>query len=136
MKNKVKLVGLLALGSLFMAGCATPAKAGPPPRQGSWRLNPHKCPDLMEDYRERQAMRRDEAVNHGPADVLEDRLERREARRDEAVTVCPASAWEWVGPPPRRAYWRKRPVAVKIYYHPHRHAYYRHGVHGQVLIRF
>ncbi|HHI88443.1 MAG TPA: hypothetical protein ENK01_00685 [Hellea balneolensis] len=134
MKNQKHFLVLALMGTVLIGGCANTAHARPPER-GYWRLNPHKCPDLMEDYRERQAMRRDEAVYRGPVDVLEDRLQRREARRDEAVTQCPASAWEWVGPRPR-AYWRPRPASVKIYYNPHRHHYYRTGVSGHIVIRF
>ncbi len=103
-----------------IAGCAS----APAAHAGQWRLEPSRCPDLVEDVRDRRESRRDERYTHGPLDRLEDRLDRRESRRDERVTVCPASAWVWDGP---RRYRTVRPAAVAVYYDTRVRRYYRYG---------
>jgi len=117
---------------LGLTACSTasahPHYAAAPSAKGSskgqWVLNPRKCPDLVEDWRDRQESRRDEAYDRGPRDVAEDWRDRRESRRDEAVTVCPASAWEWHGPAYKRHYHAPRPVKVNVYYSPKRKRHY------------
>jgi len=64
---------LLAAGLMTLA----PASAF----AGTWRLNPDRCPDLREDYRD---MRRDRGWN-----------DRREDRHDSRVVNCPARAWTY-----------------------------------------
>ncbi|HFB55060.1 MAG TPA: hypothetical protein ENJ46_03970 [Hellea balneolensis] len=126
---------LIIAGIAVLGACSsTPAQAHP--QGGQWVLNPYKCPDLVEDRRQRQAARYDEAYDRGPRDVYEDRIERRNMRRDEAVTHCPASAWEWRGPRYRVHYHAPRPVAVNIYYQPHKHRYYRHHGNKKIVINF
>jgi len=92
--------------------------------KGQWVLNPRKCPDLVEDYRDRRESRRDEAFDRNRRDVVEDIRDRRESRRDEAVTVCPASAWDWHGSKYRANHHVARPVKVKVYYNPHKKRHY------------
>ncbi len=104
-----------------IAGCAS----APPAHAAGWRFEPSRCPDLVEDYRDRRESRRDERIDWGPRDVREDRRDRRESRRDERVTVCPASAWVWDGP---RRYRTARPAAPAVYYDFRaRHYYHVHG---------
>lgn len=74
------LVG--AVMGLMAAACASAA-----PASGEWRLDPRRCPDLIED-------RLDRAVTRGAADLRED-------IRDARVVNCPARAWVWT--PARRA---------------------------------
>lgn len=138
----MKLYLLTFAGVMSLAGCAS-AHAhphhGPGPAyaaSGNWVLNPLKCPDLVEDWRDRRESRRDEAYDRGPRDVIEDWYDRRESRRDEAVTRCPASAWEWHGPRYRKHYHAPRPKSVHIYYHPHKHVYYRRHGHKRIVVRF
>lgn len=65
--------GALALGMVIAAPMAAHA--------GEWRLDPRRCPDLIEDYRD---MRRDRGWE-----------DRREDRRDSRVINCPARAWTY-----------------------------------------
>ncbi len=84
---------------------------------GEWRLDPRKCPDLREDYRDSR--------------VTWSRRDAREDRRDKAVTRCPARAWTYV--PSRFEYFRKRPAhpgVVGIYVGPK--GYYRRH-NGRVI---
>ncbi len=115
-------LGSTAAAAAFatIAGCAS----APAAYAGEWRFVPSRCPDLVEDVRDRRESRRDERYDHGPLDRLEDRLDRRESRRDERVTVCPASAWVWGGP---RRYRAARPAAVAVYYDARARHYYRYG---------
>ncbi|OYX49816.1 MAG: hypothetical protein B7Y90_06030 [Alphaproteobacteria bacterium 32-64-14] len=76
MKNRTKhfmRAGALALGMTIAAPMTASA--------GEWRLDPRRCPDLMEDYRD---MRRDRGWQN-----------RREDRRDQRVISCPARAWTY-----------------------------------------
>ena len=135
----MKPILLTLTACMSLSACAsTQARAQPPSQHivGHWRLNPNKCPDLIEDRRQRRAMRRDEAYDRGRRDVIEDWIERKEARRDEAVTRCPPSAWEWHGPRYKVKYHAPRPVSVNIYYHPKKHVYYRHKGNRRIVIRF
>ena len=95
---------------LIVVGCAA---APAPAHAGAWRFVPSRCPDLVEDWRDRRESRIDERYDFGPLDRAEDRRDRRESRRDERVTVCPASAWVWDGP---RRYRVARPAAAAVYY--------------------
>ncbi len=106
---------------LFALGCAA---APAPAYAGDWRFVPSRCPDLVEDYRDRRESRRDERFDYGPLDRAEDRRDRRESRRDERVTVCPASAWVWDGP---RRYRPARPAAAAVYYDWRAGRYFRYG---------
>ncbi len=129
---KTTLLCLTIALPLGLAACSTasahPHYTAAPSAKGQWVLNPRKCPDLVEDWRDRRESRRDEAYDRGPRDVAEDIRDRRESRRDEAVTVCPASAWEWRGSAYRPHYHAARPVKVKVYYNPHKKRHYhRHG---------
>ncbi len=116
--NPVQLSAVLV--GLFGAGCVS---AAAPAYAGEWRFHPERCPDLVEDVRDRRESRRDERHDHGAADRIEDRLDRRESRRDERVTVCPRRAWVYHGNPRYRP---ARPAVVAVYYDPHKHHYYRH----------
>ena len=135
----MKLLIATIIGGLSLTACAS-ANAGAPhvkyAANGQWVLNPNKCPDLVEDKRQRRAMRRDEAVDYSRRDVIEDKAERKRARRDEAVTNCPASAWEWRGPRYRKNYHPARPVKVNIYFHPVKRTYYRRNGNTKIVIRF
>lgn len=113
----------IAAGSfgLFAIGCVSAPSSA---YAGEWRFDPTRCPDLVEDWRDRKESRRDERINRGPLDRLEDRIDRRESRRDERVTVCPASSWVWDGP---RRYRTARPVAAPVYYNWRDRRYYRYG---------
>ena len=73
--------------------------------QSGWRLDASRCPDLIEDYRNRWESRR-------------------ESRRDKRVTVCPRSAWVWDGP---LRYRTERPAAAVIFYDARRRHYFRYG---------
>ena len=135
---KLYLITLVSVVSL--AGCTT-AQARPnhyadDAKLGGWVLNPAKCPDLVEDWRDRQESRRDEAYDHGPRDVIEAGYDRQESRRDEAVTNCPASAWEWQGSRYVAVRHVPRPTHVNVYYHPHKKAYYHKQGRKRVAIRF
>lgn len=74
----LRFLALSALAGLT-AACAGSAQAAP----GEWRLDPRRCPDLVED-------RVDRRVTRGRADLRED-------RRDARVINCPARAWVWTG---------------------------------------
>lgn len=63
---------------------------------GEWRLDPSRCPDIREDWRDARENRRDERYDYGRSDRREDRYDRREDRRDRAITVCPRSAFYYV----------------------------------------
>jgi len=131
----MKPVLLTLAACMSLSACAsTPAFAKSP--NGHWQLNPNKCPDLVEDKRQRRAMRRDEAHDKGPRDVIEDWVERKNARKDQAVTRCPASAWEWRGPRYRVKYHAPRPVSVNVYFHTKKRTYYRKNGNRRVVIRF
>lgn len=120
-----------ALLGLFAAGCVS---AAGPAHAGQWRFYPERCPDLVEDVRDRRENRRDERVDRGLLDRAEDRADRRESRRDERVTVCPKTAWVYHGKARHRA---ARPGAIAIYYDPHKHQYYRYGSdRTRILIAF
>lgn len=112
-------LGLLAVGYI-----SAPQSAS----AGEWRFYPERCPDLVEDWRDRRESRRDERYDSGPRDRAEDRRDRRESRRDERVTVCPASAWVWAndgdGP---RGYRTTRPAVAPVYYDWRERRYYRYG---------
>lgn len=130
---------LVIVSLLMSAGLAatSAAEAHPGGHQGRWVLNPAKCPDLVEDWRDRRESRRDERYDRNRRDVREDRRDRRESRRDEAVTRCPASAYEWRGPRYRAKYHPARPRAVAVYYNPYQRQYYRRGHGGgRIIIRF
>lgn len=114
----VGFLGLLAAGCV---AAPRPVHAAP---AGEWRFYPERCPDLVEDWRDRKESRRDERYDHGPADRREDRADRLESRRDERVTVCPANAWRWHGP---TRYRTARPAAPVVYYDWRAHHYYRYG---------
>ena len=95
---------------------------------GYWQLNPNKCPDLVEDRRDRRESRRDERYDYSRSDVREDRRDRAESRRDLTITNCPRSAWDWHGARYNARHHAPRPVDVKIYYDPdERNYYYRSG---------
>jgi len=135
---------IITIGACIAVGACASAHANPPHKtvqyaangQGHWKLNPNKCPDLVEDRRQRRAMRRDRAHTHGLLDVIEDWTEQANARRDEAVTNCPARAWEWVGPRYRPKHHAPRPASGRIYYHPTKRTYYRHSGNRRIVIRF
>lgn len=136
----MKLYLMTLVGVASLAGCVS-ANAQPAPyvaygKTSGWVLNPAKCPDLVEDWRDRRESRRDEAYDHGPRDVIEDWVDRRESRRDEAVTNCPARAWEWRGGRYIAHTHGPRPSYVKIYYHPHRKTYYHKHGHRRIAVRF
>jgi len=135
----MKLLLAAMIGSLSLTACANANAQAVHTKHaahGQWVLNPNKCPDLVEDRRQRRAMRRDEAVDHSRRDVAEDWKERKNARRDEAVTNCPTSAWEWHGPHNRRNYRPARPIKANIFYHPEKRIYYRKNGHKKVTIQF
>jgi hypothetical protein len=135
---------ILTLSACLAIGACASANASPSHKavkyaangQGQWKLNPRKCPDLMEDRRQRRAMRRDKAHTRGPLDLIEDWTESANARRDEAVTNCPARAWKWVGPRYRPGHHAPRPTSGRIYYHPKKRIYYRHQGTRRIVIRF
>lgn len=112
----------IGAGAAFFTiiGCAS----APAAQAGQWRFEPTRCPDLVEDYRDRRESRRDERYTRGPIDRIEDRIDRRESRRDERVTICPASAWVWDGPRRLRT---ARPAAPSVYYDARAYRYYRVG---------
>ena len=133
MRNNLVYVSLTTMGVLA-AGCVS---APPAYAAGEWRFHPDRCPDLVEDHRDRRESRRDERYDRGPLDRIEDRIDRRESRRDERVTVCPASAWVWHGPRGYRAR-IARPVAAAVYYNARDRHYYRYGpdrVRVRIVIR-
>ncbi len=105
---------------VFAVGCVNSVQ---PAHAGEWRINAARCPDLVEDIRDRRESRRDERYDHGPLDRIEDRIDRRESRRDERVTVCPRRAWVWHG----RGFRPARPAAVRLYFDAHDRYYYRYG---------
>lgn len=78
------------IAALLGAGFALAAS---PAFAGEWRLDPRRCADIREDWRDARENRRDERVDYGRRDRIEDRYDRREDRRDRAVTVCPRSAF-------------------------------------------
>ncbi len=110
-------VAALAVFSVGSVSAAQPAVAG------EWRLHAARCPDLVEDVRDRQESRRDERYDHGRLDRIEDRVDRHESRRDERVTYCPASAWVWHG----RGKPSRSPAAKAIYYDAGKRQYFRYG---------
>jgi len=131
----ITLVGITSLTACASAE-AHPASHTAYGKSGKWVLNPAKCPDLVEDWRDRRESRRDEAYDHGPGDVIEDWVDRRESRRDEAVTYCPASAWEWRGSRYVVHSHGPRPANVKVYFHPKKRTYYHRQGNRRVVVRF
>lgn len=115
---------LIAVFCLSLGGAAC---VSGPASAGQWRLDPARCPDLVEDRLDRAESRRDRRVNRGRADRIEDRLDRRESRRDERVTVCPRSAWVWSGRGVRPAY----PARATVYYDAVDAVYFRRGTGGK-----
>ncbi len=102
----MKTTLLAAVIAVFTFGLAPMSGAS----AGEWRLDPRKCPDLREDYRDSR--------------VTWSRRDAREDRRDRRVTNCPARAWVYV--PSRFEYFAKKPVhpgVVAIYTGPK--GYYR-----------
>ena len=130
--SPILVAGPLCLGlvALSVPACAAPDHEPRTVAAGAWRLNPAKCPDLVEDRRDRRESRRDERRTYSRADRREDIRDRRESRRDEAVTVCPRSAWEWRGA--GRA--SSRPAAVTIYFDDV--GYYRYTNGRRVAVVF
>ncbi|WP_306253075.1 hypothetical protein [Parvularcula sp. IMCC14364] len=116
----------IAMITATLAACTTPASAASR-AQGQWVLDAARCPDLVEDRRDRRESRRDEAFDRNRRDVIKDRLDRRESRRDEMVTRCPASAWVWQGPAWRNCVHPARPASVRVYYKSKSRSYYRYG---------
>ncbi len=95
---------------------------------GEWRFDADRCPDLVEDRRDRAESRRDERRDNGRADRAEDRADRRESRRDERVTECPSDAWSYYGPDNgRRA---QRPAPASVYFDERDRYYYRESADG------
>ncbi len=118
---------LFSLSGAFIVALTSSACAHTPPQKGGWVLNANKCRDLIEDRRDRQRARIDEAYDRNRRDVIEDRIDRRARRKDEAVTRCPASAWEWRGTNYQKRVHPKRPAAVKVYFDNHKRQYFRYG---------
>lgn len=79
MTKKMIRAGAIALGMITLA---------PMVSAGEWRLNPDRCPDIREDWRD-----------NGWRD-------RKEDRRDHHVIQCPARAWTYV--PSRGERWDNR----------------------------
>ncbi len=118
------VTGLCAFGS---------ANAGAP-MPGYWAFNPERCPDLVEDRRDRIGSRIDEAYDRGPRDVIEDYADRRENARDEARTYCPASAFVWQGPAYRRGIHAARPSSIDFYHDRKARLHYRYGNHNKRIV--
>ena len=132
---KLFVISALTAGALFMTASAAEAKPHKLYAQSGWVLNARKCPDLMEDRRDRRESRRDERYDHNRRDVREDRRDRRESRRDEAIINCPAKAWSWQGPRNRHYNKNKRPKAV--YFDRNSSVYFFHNTYGnRVVIKF
>lgn len=116
----MKLLTLAAAAGLSLTAmaCTSAAKAD----AGGWRLNPAKCADLREDFR-------DSRVTTGPRD-------RREDRRDRRYVNCPASAFEWVGPRARPNVVVARPAFNRVYVDRRGHYYgIRDGRKVRIIIR-
>lgn len=127
MKNLV--IGALT-GAVAFAALGATAQAHPYHASGyagvGWRFDASRCPDLVEDARDRREDRRDRRYDNGRRDRFEDRADRRENRRDERVTVCPARAWVWDGPR-KGARNAARPSRATIFYDARSRQYYRYG---------
>ncbi len=113
------------MAGLFVVGCVSAPPAAYAGSDSGWRFHPERCPDLVEDARDRRESRRDERIDRGGLDRAEDRADRRESHRDERVTSCPASAWVWYGP--RGVKRSVHPAAATIYFDHRQGHYYRHG---------
>lgn len=72
----MKLYLMTLVGAASLAGCASahahPASYAAYGKFGGWELNSAKCRNLVEDWRDRQKPRRDEAYDRGPRDVTEE----------------------------------------------------------------
>jgi len=136
MTSKTTLFALTIGLTMGLSACSTASAHSAHNESGYWKLNPYKCPDLVEDWRDRRESRIDEAYDRGPRDVAEDIRDRRESRRDEAHTWCPASAWEWYGPAYKTHFHAPRPKYAKIYYNSHKKHYYRKHGHKHVKVRW
>ena len=136
----MKLYLMTLVSAASFVGCTTaqahPASYAAHAHSSGWVLNPAKCPDLVEDWRDRQESRRDEAFDRGPRDVIEDWYDRQESRQDEAVTRCPARAWEWRGGRYIGHIHGPRPSYVNIYFHPKKRTYYHKQGQRRVVVRF
>jgi len=108
------LLSALALAGLV--GCATASAEA-----GEWRLDPRRCPDLREDFRDSQRIT-------GWRDLRED-------VRDRRSVNCPASAWVWVNDRGRVVHTRPgRPDAVVVRFQPDRRPYHRRGGRDVTLV--
>lgn len=145
---KKLLAGLLGAGLVLGV---SPAFAG------QWRLDPRRCPDLVEDHYDRIEDRRDARVDRGWRDRREDRYDRRENRRDESITICPRSAFVYVpdryergayhdydrrhgrayGHPRGRAYgyYRHRPAYAPVSWDRRMRMYYRYNDGVRIYVR-
>lgn len=99
-------IAALALIAGAAAACAAPAApAAHAGVYGEWRLVAPRCPDLVEDRRDRR--------------IVWSRADLREDRRDARVVRCPASALIWVpGAGARRAVAPLHPGAVIVSHFP------------------
>ncbi len=84
MLNLIKAAAVAGAVCTTGAACAYPAPVYPAAAAGGWTLVAARCPDLVED-------RRDRRITWSRADLREDRRDARRVR-------CPASAYVWTGP--------------------------------------
>lgn len=90
------------------------ALAAGPALAGQWAVDLGRCPDHLEDIRDRFESRADQRRDVSRADVREDVRDRRESRRDERVTNCPSSSLVFLPRAPGRAEAWRRPNRVKL----------------------
>lgn len=131
---KITLISILIALWASAFGTASAHSSG----KGHWAFDPGRCPDLVEDKRDRIESRIDEAYDNGPRDVYEDYLDRRESAIDEASTYCPASAWVWRGGTYHKGHHAARPGGATLYNNAKARSYYRYGKNNQriVVVKF
>ncbi len=114
----------IALIGAPLALLAAPASAG------QWAVDLGRCPDHLEDIRDRLEDRFDARRVTSARDLREDRRDARESRRDERVTVCPGQALVFNAAAPGRAKPWRRPEKITLY---RRHGgFFRVNRHGRL----
>lgn len=104
---------MLKLAAIALLG-APVVLAAAPASAGQWAVDLGRCPDHLEDIRDRFEDRFDQRVTTSRRDRLEDIRDRRENRRDERITVCPSRSLVFLPGPRGKAKPHRPPERVRL----------------------